>query len=273
MTTTTDHAEAVLRHIEFLLQVTWPDLRVCVSDVTDQWAGIAVAGPRSRELLMSLFGTAVSADALPFMGFATVHYEQLSIMVLRVSFSGELGFELYVPSSNAQRLMSALCDAGSEFDIQPYGLDAMDILRIEKGHLTGAEIDGNRTLGDLGLTRMARNDPCYIGAAMSQRPGLTEPQRMTLVGLLASKAGDGLLAGAHLVDNAGPQEPSNSLGHVTSACFSPALQKHIALALLQNGQQRRDSTVYVSDPLAGTHVAATVVSPHFVDPAGERLRA
>ncbi|MDH4107518.1 MAG: sarcosine oxidase subunit alpha family protein [Gammaproteobacteria bacterium] len=271
MTTTTDRAEQVLRHLEFLLQVLWPALRVHVCDATEQWAGIAVAGPRSRELLLRLFPDTV--PGLPFMGVADAEHAGLPVRILRVSFSGELGYELYVPSSGGEALLRALCSAGDEFDVRPYGLDAMDILRIEKGHLTGSELDGNRTLADAGLARLAREDEGFIGAALSRRPGLLDPGRPRFVGLEPLDPAQSIRAGAHLVAAASPREPDESLGHVSSACFSPALGRHIGLGFLAGGDERQGSVVHVADPLAGTHVAARVVSPCFVDPAGERLRA
>ena len=273
MTTTTGHAEPVLRHLEFLLQVTWPELRVCVSDVTDQWAAIAVAGPRSREMLQSLFGDAVSAAALPFMGVTDVLRDGHLVRIIRVSFSGELGYELYTPANHGHALINAVFDHGANFDIAPYGLDAMDILRIEKGHLTGAEIDGNRTLDDLGLSGMARADSDFIGSVMMRRAGLNSSSRTKLLGFVSIDPNVAIAAGDHFVASERPVEPDVSLGHVSSACFSPQLGAFIALGFLQGGHSRIGSTVYATSPLAGTHVAVKVVSPHFFDAEGARLRA
>ncbi|MDA0992652.1 MAG: sarcosine oxidase subunit alpha family protein [Proteobacteria bacterium] len=270
MTTTTDRAEPVLRNIEYLLQVVWPQLRVHVCDMTDQWAGIAVAGPRSRESLQPLFADAITS--LPFMGVVDVSYGGQTVRVVRISFSGELGYEVYAPSGIGEELVQELYLKNDSPGIAPYGLDAMDILRIEKGHVTGAEIDGNRTLADLGLARMARSDNRFLGAAMMKRPGLVDDRRPQLVGLEPLDPAQAISAGSHLVVESRPREPSASLGEISSACFSPALNRHIGLGFLRGGEGLHDSIVYAANPLGGTHIAVRVVSPHFFDDKGERLR-
>jgi sarcosine oxidase subunit alpha len=270
MTTTTDHAEPVLRNLEYLLQVVWPTLRVHCCDVTDQWAGVAVAGPRSRELLQLLF--ADSVGTLPFMGVVDIPYRDKTVRTVRISFSGELGYELYAPSALGAEMLRDLYRLGAALGIAPYGLDAMDILRIEKGHVTGAEIDGNRTLADLGLERMARSDKQFIGAAMMKRPGLIDSKRTRMVGLEPLDPAQAISAGSHLVAEASPREPSVSLGHVSSACFSPALGRHIGMGFARNGENLHGQTVYAANPLGGTHVAARIVSPHFFDGEGQRFR-
>jgi sarcosine oxidase subunit alpha len=169
-------------------------------------------------------------------------------------------------------MQARLFDAGHEFDIAAYGLDAMDILRIEKGHLTGAEIDGLRTLDDLGLARMARADKAFVGGAMMQREGMCDSSRIKFVGLVAESGQELLAAGSHLVRNARLQEPAESLGHISSGCFSPQLDSNIALGFIRGGAEMIGETVYASNPIAGTHVAAKIVSPHFFDAKGERLR-
>ena len=272
MTTTTDHAALVLRNMEFALQVTWPTLRAHACDVTEQWAAIAVAGPRSRDLLRAMLGDAVSAERLPFMGITDIPWKGHSLRVLRISFSGELGYELYVPADCGELLADELVRAGEAFDLMPYGLDAMDILRIEKGHLTGADIDGNRTLDDLGLAAMARKDDRFVGAALRKRPGLNDVQRNKLVGLQPVDPQQPIVAGAHIVAEKQPREPSVSLGHVSSACYSPTLKREIGLAFVRGGEVLHGHTVHVTNPLAGTHVAVKVVPAHFFDSKGERLR-
>ena len=272
MTTTTDHAALVLRNIEFALQVTWPTLRAHACDVTEHWAAIAVAGPRSRELLTAMLGDAVSAERLPFMGVTDISWQGQPLRVVRISFSGELGYELYVPADSGEQLANALMYTGADFDLMPYGLDAMDILRIEKGHLTGADIDGNRTLDDLGLAAMARKDGRFIGAALRQRAGLKDVQRNKLVGLQPIDPQQPIVAGAHIVAEKEPREPSVSLGHVSSACYSPTLKREIGLAFVRGGEVLHGHTVHVTNPLAGTHVAVKVVPAHFFDSKGERLR-
>jgi sarcosine oxidase subunit alpha len=272
MTTTTDHAALVLRNIEFALQVNWPTLRAHACDVTEQWAAIAVAGPRSRDLLEGMFGEAVSATRLPFMGVTDISWQGCDVRVVRISFSGELGYELYTRADSGERLADGLMHAGEAVELVPYGLDAMDILRIEKGHLTGADIDGNRTLDDLGLAAMARNDDRFIGAVLQRRAGLNDVRRSKLVGLQPIDPRQPIVAGAHIVAEKEPREPSVSLGHVSSACYSPTLKREIGLAFVRGGEVLHGHTVHVTNPLAGTHVPVKVVPPHFFDSKGERLR-
>ena len=272
MTTASAHHSSVLAHMEYLLQVTWPELRVALCDVTDQWAAFAVSGPDSRKLLSRLLGSQVEKDELPFMGLADVEYKGRLVRIIRVSFSGELGFELYTPSDNGDALVRDVFDAGAEYGVTPYGLDAMDALRIEKGHSTGSEIDGNRTLADLGLAGMMRPDCNCVGSVLARREGMADPSRPTLVGLVAKDATQTIKTGSHLVNDARLLEPAESLGHVSSACFSPVLQRPIGLAFLRDGKEKHGSTLYVSNPLDGTHVAAEVVSPHFYDSQGELAR-
>ena len=273
MTTSTANAHSILSTMEFHLQATWPELKVTLSSVTDQWAAIAVAGPHSRELLQGMLGDVVSADTMPFMGVAEIDFQGQRLRIMRVSFSGELGYEVYVPAGYAESFMEYLYENGAAFDIAPYGIDAMDILRIEKGHATGAEIDGLTTLGDLGMARMARDDRKHIGAAMMMRPGLQDPSRKVLVGIKAKSASQAIGNGSHIVENARLQEPAESLGHVGSSCFSPHLGTHIALALVRGGNDRLGETLYASSPVNGTHVEVEVTSSHFFDSKGERVRA
>ena len=271
MTTTTANAAAVLRHMEYLLQVVWPDWRVAVANVTDQWAAIALAGPHSRGVLAKLLNNIdVSNTALPFMGLLETTVYNIPIRIMRISFSGELAYELYVPADYGRAIWQHLLESGQEYDIIPYGLDAMDILRIEKGHVTGAEIDGRRTLDDLGLGALARLDKDFVGRAMLHRPGLLDPNRPKLVGLLSVDPKQSLSTGAHLV-RVQNQEPAESWGFVSSVCYSPSLQREIGLGFVRGGQDRIGTTFYTASPLQNQYIAVEIASPHFVDPQGEHL--
>ena len=271
MTTTTANAAAILRHMEYLLQVVWPDWRVAVTNITDQWAAIALAGPRSREVLAKLLNNIdISNTALPFMGLLETTAQGIPVRVMRISFSGELAYELYVPADYGQAIWQRLLTSGEAFGIIPYGLDAMDILRIEKGHVTGAEIDGRRTLDDLGLGTMARLDKDFVGRAMSNRAGLLDPNRPKLVGLLSVDPKQPLSAGAHLV-RVQNQEPAESWGFVSSVCYSPSLQREIGLGFVRGGRDRIGTTFYTASPLLNQYIAVEIASPHFVDPQGEHL--
>lgn len=267
VTTSTAHADAVLRHMEYYAQVIWPELRVHIADVGERWAAIAVAGPRARDLLAAALGTSVAS--LPFKSAREVLCEGLEIRLLRVSFSGEWACELYVPADYGAAVFEHLLAVGRSFDIVAYGLEAMGALRIEKGHPAGPEIDGRTTLQDLGLARLAADKP-FIGRPMLQREGLRDPNRPCLVALV-SKTGRPLRAGALLFAEDRFRPHLEKLGHVTSTTFSPALDAEIALALLARGRERYGTTLYASSPLHGEHLPVEVRPPCLFDPEGRRL--
>jgi len=272
MTTTTANAAGVLQLLEHLLDVVWPDLRVAVASVTEQWAAAAISGPDSRRVLeAALSDIDLSEEGLPFMGVAQAKLEDVDVWVARLSFSGERAYEVYAPAHAGDFMWRRLMAAGEAFDMIPYGMEALGALRIEKGHVAGPELDGRTTAADLGLGRMASTKKTYVGCHMMDRPGLTDEARPKLVGLI-SRDGTALRAGSHLVDAAQPGEHV-SLGHVTSVTYSPVLEKYIALGLLRHGPERHGDTVYAASPVHGLHQAVEVVSPHMVDPEGERLHA
>ena len=264
MTTSTAQAAAVLSHLEMLLAVAWPDLRVQLVSVTDQWAAMAVAGPRTRDVLASAIEEFDAA--LPHMGVQAAD----DMLIGRLSFSGERAYEVFCPADRGEAVWRRLLEAGQRHGIIPYGVEALGALRIEKGHVAGAEIDGRTTLDDLGLGRMASARKAFVGQAMMWRPGLADPERPKLVGLV-SRDGQPVRAGSHLVASADPEAPGQSLGHVTSWTFSPALDRHIALALLRGGRDRLGRRLFATYPLKGWHVPVEVVAPCMFDPEGKRL--
>ncbi len=183
MTTTTANAARVYQHLEFCLQVLWPDLDVALTSVSEQWAQIAIAGPRAREVLARVVdaGVDVSNDGLPFMGAVEARVmDGVRARLFRLSFSGELGYEIAVPARHGEALTEALMAAGAEFGITPYGTEALGVMRIEKGHVSGNELSGQTTARDLGFGRMASTKKDYIGRVMAGRPGLTDPDRPSL---------------------------------------------------------------------------------------------
>ena len=272
MTTTTANAGPVMQHLEYFLDVVWPDLKVNLASVTDQWAGAAIAGPKSRDLLAAcVTGTAVDDGALPFMGIAHGEIAGVPIIICRLSFSGELAYEVYCGAHHGQHVWDALIEAGRTHAVQPYGLEALGALRIEKGHVTGAEIDGRTTASDLHLDWMISKKKPFIGSAMMDREGLTDPQRWSLVGVV-SLSGEKLHGGSHIVEYDDRDNPGPSIGHVTAMCYSPALGRYIGLALISNGPARIGTMVYATDPArTGTHVPVEIASHHFYDPKGERM--
>ena len=271
MTTTTANAGKVMQHLEYFLDCVWPDLKVHVTSVTDQWAGAAVSGPNARKVLEAcVTGTDVDTVTLPFMGIVRGSVAGLPVMICRLSFSGELAFEVYSGAGHGQKVWNELMEAGLPYDITPYGLEALGTLRIEKGHVTGAEIDGRTTAHDLHLEWMLSKKKPFIGSAMRGREGLVKEGRLSLVGLL-SRDGQSISGGSHVVLSSNAKSPGASLGHVTAACHSPALGKHIALALVANGKSMIGQQAFATDPLRGRHVAVELVSHHMFDPEGRRM--
>jgi sarcosine oxidase subunit alpha len=271
MTTTTANAALVLQHLEMLLAIAWPELKVSLASVTDQWAAVAIAGPNSRAMLQKVLDDVDTGEpALPFMGVRAGHLAGTRVLVARLSFSGELAYEVYSGADHAVAVWERLLEAGKEFDVVPYGLEALGTLRIEKGHVTGVEMDGRTTVHDLGLDKMfsARKD--FVGKPLALRPALTDPARKQLVGV---KPLDGkpILSGAHIVAGAEPGRPGRSEGHVTAMCYSPALESYVALALLERGRQRYGERLFAADPLRGCHGPVEIVEACFFDKDGSRM--
>ncbi len=302
MTTTTAGAGKVMSHLEFLLQTAWPDLRVHVTSVTSQWAGMAVAGPRSRELLEKVITDIdLSEEGLPFMGVRQGHAGDIPVRVLRISFSGERAYEVYTPAGYGMQLWQTLCDQGKSCDMTVYGVEALGALRIEKGHVAGGELEGRTTLTDMGLGKMASTKKPFIGGALAQREGMTDPLRPQLVGLELAEGTGTLRAGAILCDPAKryartiakdtsalidcPPNPASKafdagngsghmghgIGFVSSVTWSPELNRNIALGYVSGGMARKGEQIDAVFALKGELTKVRVTSPHFVDPEGERL--
>jgi sarcosine oxidase subunit alpha len=270
MTTTTGQAARVMMHLEFLLQVVWPDLRVTVASSSDQWAAMSIAGRDSRRVLEAAFPAVdVGPQALPHMGLIEARVNGVPLRIIRLSFSGELAFEVYTPTHHGLPVWAHLMAAGRPWNLQAYGLEALASLRIEKGHVTGSELDGRTTLNDVGMGKMASKLKPYWGQALSQSPNLIRENRPTLVGLEAIDAGQPPTNGSILFfeDDA---IRGVGRGHITSTCFSADLGKPIGLGLLQEGAARIGSTVIAAAPVLGRQYKLRVVSPHFLDPHGSR---
>ncbi|MGO4836521.1 aminomethyltransferase family protein, partial [Rhizobiaceae sp. 2RAB30] len=215
-------------------------------------------------------GTAVDNATLPFMGIVHGEIAGVPVMICRLSFSGELAYEVYCGAGFGTHVWEALLDAGAPFGILPYGLEALGTLRIEKGHVTGAEIDGRTTARDLHLDWMLSKKKPFIGSAMMNREGLVADDRLQLVGLVALDD-RALNGGAHVVEELDQARPHGSIGHITAACYAPALGKYIALALVAAGKARHGTRAFVSDPLRNRFGPVEIVSHHFFDPEGSRM--
>jgi sarcosine oxidase subunit alpha len=272
VTTTTANAAKVMAHMEFHRQAVWPELAVEVTSITDQWAGMALAGPNSRAVLARAVDRADVGDAaLPFMGVIAATIAGCPVRLFRISFSGERAYEIHTPAGYGARVWQAVFEAGSSARIVAYGTEAMGTLRIEKGHVAGAELDGRTTPADLGLGRMASRKKDYVGRAALDRPALADPARPRLVGLVAKDGRSPIRPGAQIIADPGAKPPVPMLGHVTSADFSPTLEQPIALALIAGGPERRGETLYAAYPLRDEATEVTVTDPVFVDPEGRRL--
>jgi heterotetrameric sarcosine oxidase alpha subunit len=274
MSTTTANAAKVLSNLEHLLQTAWRSLKVQVTSVSDQWAALALAGPRSRALLQKACGAScdVSAAALPNMGLTYGEIAGAPVRIHRMSYSGELAYEVFVPAGFGQLVWEALMTAGAEFDLKPYGTEAMGALRIEKGHVAGGELDGRTTLKDLALERFASGKKPFIGGVLRKRPLLEDPARPSLVGLEAIEKARPLKSGSLLFSENVPVA-GHGEGRVTSSTFSPVLGTHVGLALLARGQTRVGEVIRCVDLLGRDEVKCRVVSPCFVDPEGIRQNA
>lgn len=270
MTTTTAQASLAARRLEYYRSVLWPGLDVRLVNVTDLWAALAVAGPKSRQVLARVIeGLDLGRTALPYMGYGEGRFGGRAARVFRISFSGDLAYEVYVPAGMGAALWDAAMQAGAEEGIVPYGIDALNALRVEKGHVAGGELDGRVTAGDLGLGRMVRPDGDFIGRRSLARPGLNDPQRWQLVGLAPEDGKTALPQGAKIIDDT----PDRYLGELTSTTWSPMLRMPIALALVSGGRARHGQQLFAASPLAGRTVPVVVRSPHFFDPEGTRLHA
>ena len=271
MTTTTAQAAPVLAHMEFCHQVLWPDLDVQFCTVTDQWAQFSVAGPRARAVIEQAIEGDVSDAALPYMGVTIVRAVGVRARVFRVSFSGEMAYEIAVPARHGNALARALMAAGLPLGMVPYGTEALGVLRIEKGHPAGPELNGQTTGRDLGLVKMMSTKKDYIGRAMAQRPALLSHTRPSLVGLRPIEAGQRLRAGAHLLEPDLKIGVPADRGWITSAGHSPSLG-WIALGMLSDGAAHMGTRVRAYDPIRGGDTMVEVVPPCFIDPEGVRLR-
>ncbi|MDE2305362.1 MAG: sarcosine oxidase subunit alpha family protein [Gammaproteobacteria bacterium] len=276
LTTTTANAASVYRHLQYCHQVLWPGLDLRFAAVDEHWSQFAIAGPRSRALLRAVVDPRVDLanSSFPYLAAAEIALaDGTPARLFRISFSGELAYELAVPSGAARSVVERLMQAGQPLGVAPYGLEALGVLRIEKGHVAGAEINGQTTAGDLGLERMLSTRKDYVGAVLARRSGLADPSRPRLVGLRALGREGRLRGGAHLFAAGAPLEAAHDQGYVSSAAYSPTLRSWIGLGFLKGGRARIGERVRVCDPLRGEEHPAEVVDPVFVDPHGERVHA
>ncbi len=274
MHTTSGGAANVLAHLEDYLQTEWPDLRVWLTTVTEQYATAAIAGPNARKLLAELTDDIdLSPEAFPFMTFREGHVAGLPARVFRISFSGDLSFEINVEAHYGLHLWQALIAAGEKYNITPYGTETMHVLRAEKGFIiVGQDTDGTVTPLDLGMEKLCSTKKDFIGKRSLSRPDMQDPDRKQFVGILPDDPREVLEEGEQLVETVKDEPPMPMVGHVTSSYTSPSVGRAFALALVKGGRRKHGHKVYA--PKAdGRTVACTITSPVFFDPEGERLRA
>jgi sarcosine oxidase subunit alpha len=268
-TTTTGGAAGVLDWMEDFLQTEWPDLDVWLTSVTEQWATVAVVGPKAREVMAVLAPELdVTQDAFKFMQLETAVVAGIESRVARISFSGELAFEINVPMTYGLALWEAVYAAGQPFGITPYGTESMHVLRAEKGYfIVGQETDGTVTPLDLGLDWMIA-DKEFVGRRSLRRSDMLRDDRKQLVGILPVDPKDRLPEGAQLIDSAEYEIPVPMIGHVTSSYESSAMGRTFGLALVRGGRNRIGETIYA--PLADRTVAVEIVDAVIFDQEGAR---
>jgi sarcosine oxidase subunit alpha len=274
VTTTTANALPVYRHMEFVRQCLFPDMDVQLISKTEAWAQYAVAGPNSRRVLEKIVDQDISNEAFPFMACANITVcGGLRARLFRISFSGELAYEIAVPTAYGDALIRKIMEAGAEYDITPYGTEALGVMRIEKGHAAGNELNGTTTAQNLGMVRMVSKKKDSIGSILSEREGLNRDDDLRQIGIRPVDPAASVPAGAHLMSLTGPVDAAHDQGYVTSACYSPCLGHAIALGFLKNGSARMGERMRLVSPLTKVETEVEIVSPHFIDPEGERLRA
>ncbi|WP_164661032.1 sarcosine oxidase subunit alpha family protein [Tropicibacter sp. Alg240-R139] len=272
MTTTTAGAGDVMKHLEFVNQALRRDLDVQFTSVTEQWAQFAVAGPKSREVLDALLDQPLTDEDWPFMACGPVKVLGVDARLFRISFSGEHAYEVAVPARYGDSLFRLLAKKAEALGGGVYGMEALNVLRIEKGFITHSEIHGRTTAYDIGMGRMVSAKKDCIGKTMTQRPGLEEPGREVLVGLKPVDTNGQVLAGAHLYKQGDEPVRTNDQGYLTSVCHSPTLGHMLALGFMADGRERHGEIVKMVDGLRGVETLCEVVDPVFFDQQGERVR-
>jgi sarcosine oxidase subunit alpha len=270
VTTTTAQAGPVYRHMEFARQCLWPEQDVQIISTTDTVAQLSIAGPQARDILAQVVdGFDLSNDAFPFMACADLTVcGGIKARLFRISFSGELAYELAVPARYGSAMIERLVELGAT----PYGTETLGVLRIEKGHPAGNELNGQTSAHMLGMGRMVSTAKDSIGAVLSRRAGLAGDPRV-LVGLVPLDAADPVVTGSHLFTDGAAQSMDTDLGWITSACHSPHLRHAIGLGFLANGGARMGDVIMAANPVQGQSIRLRVVPPCFIDPDGGRMRA
>ncbi|CUK24789.1 Aminomethyltransferase [Cognatishimia activa] len=272
VTTTTGGAPRVLNMFEDYLQTEWPDLNCWLTSTTEQWSAIAVQGPNAAKLLAPLVeGVELTDAAFPHMSCAECTVAGIPARLFRISFTGELGFEINVPAPYGRQLWEKIWEAGQAYNVTAYGTETMHVLRAEKGYIiVGQDTDGTVTPHDAGVAwAIGKKKPDFVGKRGLERPDLKAPNRKHLVGLLTEDKSC-LEEGAQIVFDPNQQIPMKMVGHVTSSYDEGTTDQPIAMALVEGGFDRMGETVYI--PMPDRTIAAKITSPIFVDPDNTRLK-
>ena len=275
MTTTTANAARVMSHMEFCHQAHWPDLDVQYVSVTEQWAQMAIVGPKARATLQKIVDKVTLDDA----SFPYLAAKEISILggmnarLFRISFSGEHAYELAVPTDYGNLVARSVMQAGEEFGITPYGIEALSIMRIEKGHVAGGELNGTTTAGDLGLGKMMSSKKDYIGRMMAAREGLVDKNRQCVVGIKPCDVSDKIRAGSHLLKKGDVPSMAADQGYISSVAWSPMLNMWLGLALLANGRERHGEVVKIFDGVRNIHMYGVICDPMHYDRENKKLHA
>jgi len=275
LTTTTAKAGLVMQHLEYCRQVLFPELDVQLTSVSDQWAQFSIAGPKTRDLLGDIVDPSedLSNEGFPFMGAREVKLRGgVTARLFRISFSGEMAFEISVPMRYGDALARNMMIAGEKYGITPYGTEALGVMRIEKGHVAGPELNGTTTAGDLGLGKMMSTKKDYIGRTMAGREALVASDRQVVVGIRPVDKARRLRSGAHVIAKGATPAPETDGGYVTSVCFSPVFDQWLGLGLVSRGRERFGEIAMAHDPVRGEDYEIEICNPVFYDPEGARQR-
>ncbi len=272
MTTTTAAAGQVMRHLDFVHQCLHPEWDLSFISVTEQWAQFSIAGPRSQELINAVLDKPISSETFPFMSCASVGILGETGRLFRISFSGEHGYEIAVPARFGESLFRLLVSRAEEIGGGPYGMEALNVLRIEKGFITHAEIHGRITAFDLGMQRMVSEKKDCIGKTSASRPGLLDSEREQLIALKPVGSVKQIVAGAHLFDLNDDPVRENDRGYITSVGFSPTFGHFIGLGFFKGGQARLGEQIKMVDHLRGIETECEIINTVSFDTKGDRLR-
>ena len=272
-TTTTGGAATVLGCMEEYAQTEWPNLNVYMNSITEQYATFNISGPKTRNIIEKVFPEVnFSNEAFPFMTFQFHEYEDTPIRILRASFTGEMGYEIYVPSNQAVKIWEKIISFGKEFGLMPYGTETMHLLRAEKGYIiVGQDTDGSITPLDLGLDWMiGKSKKDFLGKRSLIRSDTVRKDRKQLVGILPTNKNEKLEEGQHIILDKEIKTPTPMLGHITSCYQSPTLGHNFALAVIKNGQSLIGTKAFVSTPELKT-IEVEIVEPIFYDKENTKL--